>query len=95
MDFLNVQGWLALSTKDGTLFDKTFVTLTDINGKRIFISTNGQVRGDVGAAFNKISLNAAGYNTLIDLSMLNGTYTLGMGEYTTPNFIAVVNTKSR
>lgn len=79
MDFLNVQGWLALSTKDGTLFDKTFVTLTDINGKRIFISTNGQVRGDVGAAFNKISLNAAGYNTLIDLSMLNGTYTLGMG----------------
>lgn len=76
---LKVQGWLALSTKDGTLFDKTFLTLTDINGKRVFISTDGQDRGDVGAAFKKTSLNAAGYNALIDLSMLNGTYTLGMG----------------
>lgn len=80
MEHLKIQGWLALSTQDGTLFDKTFLTLTDINGKRIFISTSGQVRGDVGAAFKKSSLNAAGYNTLIDLSVLNGgTYTLGMG----------------
>jgi hypothetical protein len=79
LELLKIQGWLALSAKDGTLFDKTFVTLTDINGKRIFISTNGQVRDDVGAAFKKASLNAAGYNTQIDLSMLNGTYTLGMG----------------
>lgn len=79
MELLKVQGWLALSTKDGTLFDKIFVTLTDINGKRIFISTNGQDRGDVGEAFKKTSLNAAGYNALFDLSMLNGTYTLGMG----------------
>lgn len=79
MELLKVYGWLALSTKDGTLFDKTFVTLTDISGKRIFISTNGQTRDDVGAAFKKTSLKAAGYNTQINLSMLNGTYTLGMG----------------
>lgn len=78
-ELLKVRGWLALSTKDGTLFDKTFLTLTDINGKTTFISTNGEVRDDVGAAFKKTSLNAAGYNTLIDLSILNGTYTLGMG----------------
>jgi len=78
-ELLNVRGWLALSTKDGTLFDKAFLTLTDINGKKTFISTNVEVRDDVGAAFKKTSLNPAGYNTLIDLSILNGTYTLGMG----------------
>lgn len=93
-ELLKVRGWLALSTKDGTLFDKTFLTLTDINGKRNFISTNGEVRDDVGAVFKKTSLNVAGYNTLIDLSILNGTYTLGMGGFIIKSFIAVANMQS-
>ncbi|WP_321863704.1 hypothetical protein [Pseudomonas paraveronii] len=93
MDLLKIQGWLALSSKDGTLFDKTFVTLTDINGKITFISTNGQVRSDLGAAFNKASLNAAGYNTLIDLSIPNGTYTLGMGGVHNHEFYGCIQYK--
>ncbi len=79
MDLLKVQGWLARSTKDGTLFDKTFLTLTDGRGNRVFIQTNVEMRGDVGIAFKNPTLNAAGFNGLMDLSMLNGTYKLGIG----------------
>lgn len=79
MEPLKVQGWLARSSNDGTLFDKIFVTLTDANNKMFFISTNDQVRIDVGVAFKKTSLNAAGYDTLADVSTLSGPYTIGMG----------------
>lgn len=79
MEPLKVQGWLARSTNEGTLFDKTFVTLTDANKKVSFISTNDQVRIDVGAAFKKTSLNASGYDTSADVSTLSGPYILGMG----------------
>lgn len=78
MELLKVHGWLARSTKDGTLFDKILITLTDGIGNRVFISTNGQARSDLGVAFKNPSLNAAGYNALIDLSALSGTYTLGL-----------------
>lgn len=79
LDLLKVQGWLARSTKNGELFDKVYLTLTDSLGGKIYISTAGQVRGDLGVAFKNPILNAAGYKGLIDLSGLNGVYELGLG----------------
>lgn len=78
-DLLKLQGWLVHSTKNGTLFDKTYLTLTDKKGSRIFVLTNGEARGDIGVAFKNPALNAAGFNGLLDLSTLSGTYKLGMG----------------
>lgn len=78
-DLLKLQGWLVHSTKNGTLFDKTYLTLTDEKGSRIFVLTNGEARGDIGVAFKNPSLNAAGFNVLMNLSMLSGTYKLGIG----------------
>lgn len=78
-NFLKVQGWLAYSTKNGMLFDKTYLTLTDEKGKKLFILAKGEPRADVGAVFKNTVLNAAGFKSLMDLSALSGDYKLGMG----------------
>ncbi|MGE1175775.1 hypothetical protein [Pseudomonas sp. BW7P1] len=78
-DRLKLQGWLASSTKSGTLFDATYLTLTDEKGGRFFIETNRETRADVGAAYQKPALNVSGFNGLLDLSTLRGRYKLGLG----------------
>jgi hypothetical protein len=78
-DRLKLQGWLASSTKTGTLFEATYLTLTDEKGGRFFIETNRETRADVGAAYQKPALNVSGFNGLLDLSTLRGRYKLGLG----------------
>jgi hypothetical protein len=75
---LNVRGWLAFSTTQNLLPDQTFLTLTDAQGKRLFVTTHEDTRPDVAAVFHHPELSAAGYDALINLSGLKGAYTLGM-----------------
>jgi hypothetical protein len=75
---LHVRGWLAFSTKQNLLPDQTFLTLTDAQGKRLFVMTHEDTRPDVAAFFHHPELSAVGYDALIDLSGLKGAYTLGM-----------------
>lgn len=78
-DRLKLQGWLVHSTTSGTLFDATYLTLTDEKGKRVFVETSRETRPDVGAAYKKPVLDASGFNALLDLSTLRGRYKLGLG----------------
>ena len=87
-DLLKIQGWLIHSTQKGTLFDKTYLTLTDEKGKRIFILTSGEQRPDIGVAFKNPALNAGGFNGLLELSSLKGTYKLGMGGLRGSEFVS-------
>jgi hypothetical protein len=75
---LKVEGWLAANAASGTLAQATYVTLTDSEGKRIFLRTHGALRPDVGAHYKQPGLAAAGYNTTVDISALSGTYALGL-----------------
>lgn len=77
--FLKVQGWLAYSTKNGKLYDKTYLTLADAKGKRLYVLVRGEPRADVGAAFKNTALDASGFNGLMDLSSFSGNYKLGVG----------------
>lgn len=87
-DLLKIQGWLVKSTQKGTLFDKTYLTLTDEGGKRIFVLTNAEPRPDIGVAYKNSSLNASGFNGLLELPSLSGTYKLGLGGLRGSEFVS-------
>lgn len=76
--FFNVSGWLAFSTEKGDVFDKVFITLTGDDGKKLFISAEGQNRPDVAKAFKFQKLIAAGFHKKAILPELSGKYTLGL-----------------
>ena len=75
---LNIRGWLAFSTERNLLPDQTFLTLTDADGKRLFVKTHRVNRPDVGDYFHHPELSDAGYEANIDLSGLRGRFTLGV-----------------
>jgi len=76
----SVHGWLAYSTRAGELYDQTFLTITDGNGKTSFISTRKESRGDVTAAFHKEALTNSGYVAIIDSSVFDGKSKLGLAS---------------
>jgi len=76
---LNVNGWLANSVEKGTLPEAVYVTLTDKQGKYLYIRTRRTPRPDVGEHFKRPTLNESGYSTLVDISATSrGQYSLGI-----------------
>jgi hypothetical protein len=75
---LNVRGWLALSTDIPRLFDQTYLTLTDAQGQRVFVSTTSEKRRDVAQAYQHRELAAAGFKSSVGLTNLKGSYKLGL-----------------
>lgn len=73
-----IHGWLAESSKNGSLMNSTYITLIDENGNRSFLSTNLRRRPDVADIFNHPSLINSGFTALVDLSDLSGSYRLGL-----------------
>jgi hypothetical protein len=82
---LSIDGWIALSAKDGKVFDKIITILTNEKGEKIFVNTEKIFREDVVNAFTQQNLLHSGYHTLVDTSKLkSGKYTLTMaGTYGT------------
>ena len=74
---LSVEGWLALSAKDGILPDSIFVTLTKQGETAKYISTKRKPRDDVKEYFNQMQMRDAGFTSNIDISSMNGDYILG------------------
>jgi hypothetical protein len=77
-NLLEVNGWLAASVDKAALPEAVYVVMTDDNGNHKYLSTRVMARPDVGAAFKKPVLNASGYTTMVDISALEGKYTLGL-----------------
>ncbi len=77
-DAMRVKGWFAISAKEGTAADKIFITLTDHRGSTTYFSTQSRNRPDVAAAFKQRGLSSSGYESLIDLRALSGSYKLGL-----------------
>ena len=76
---LSISGWLTTSIDKGTLPDAVYVTLTDKQGRYIYIKTRRIPRPDVGDYFKKTTLNESGYSTIADISAIKkGDYTLGI-----------------
>lgn len=88
-----VKGWLAKSTAQGVLFDKTYITLTDGNQRKIYFSSTKNSRGDLTAVFGKAVLENAGYMANIDPSELHGPYTVSLSGQAGNEVFACKNMK--
>ncbi len=77
---LSVQGWMAVSGKDGIVPDIVFVTLTSESGKTIYIKTHSTPRDDVRRHFKQPGMPDPGYAAITDVSSLSGRYTLGLAR---------------
>lgn len=77
---LSVDGWLAVSTKDGIAPDDIFVTLKKPSGITKYIKTIRTPRDDVKVYFKHPAMPDVGYRTTADVTALNGEYVLGMAR---------------
>jgi hypothetical protein len=77
---LSVKGWLAISGKDGIVPDAVFVALTTESGKTIYVRTHSALRNDIRGHFNQPTMPDPGFAAIMDVSSLNGSYTLGLAR---------------
>lgn len=75
---LFVEGWLAVSAKDGIVPDDVFVTLKDSSGRIKYISTRRTPRNDVKEYFKHPAMPDVGYTTTVEVTGLKGEYVLGL-----------------
>jgi len=71
-------GWIIASMERGRLFDQVFVTLTDEQGKKIYIKTHMLDRPDLIAAFGNPGFRNAGFEAMIDTKSLKGRNILSL-----------------
>ena len=77
---LSVRGWLAASISEGVLADASFVTMTDTKGVTQYLTTHSIPRRDINKAYRQPTLADIGFNSTVDVTGLNGNYTLGLAR---------------
>ncbi len=75
---LTVDGWLAVSAKEGIVPEYIILTLKKPGEPLKYIITKRNQREDVKLAFKQPKLINVGFNAIIDVSKLNGEYALGL-----------------
>ena len=80
LDLLNIDGWLAVSVKEGIVPDDVFMTLSK-DGRIIrYIEASRTPRKDVKKYFKLPKMPDVGYKIIIDVKNLNGNYVLGLAR---------------
>ena len=69
-----IQGWAAISGKDGVPNDRVFISLTSKTGRSMMAEAKKVSRADVSISFQQPSLGDSGYEARIDASDLGGKY---------------------
>ena len=77
-EFLSVEGWLAYSAKEGIASDDVFITLKNDAGLTKYIPTHCKPRIDVNNAFKQPAMADVGYEAIIDVKLLKGSYIMGI-----------------
>jgi len=77
---LTVKGWVAVSGKDGIASDAPFVTLTAANGQQTIVKARKTPRPDVRQYFGRPDMAPPGFEAFVDVSDLQGVYTLGVSR---------------
>ena len=75
---LQVKGWAAWDAKGGRLPAGVAIVLADAAGHRRLYRARQAPRPDVGKFYNDPRLDASGYVAALDVSQLDGAYTLGI-----------------
>lgn len=76
---LTVEGWTAMSGKDGTVPDEVFLTLSN-SEQKLYVKTRTTPRADVKEHYNHPKMPDPGFTADIDVSTLNGKYALGLSR---------------
>jgi hypothetical protein len=77
---LSVEGWLAVSARDGLVPDDIFVTLKSMSGITKYVKARRTPRNDVKNYFNKPGMPDVGFTATIDVTGLRGEYILGLAS---------------
>jgi hypothetical protein len=75
---LQVSGWLAKSASQGQVGGQAWLVLKSEAGDSFFIPTRNMARPDVGAYFKQPALDSSGFTTSVDISSIQGAFTLGL-----------------
>jgi hypothetical protein len=73
---LRVEGWAAVSVKDGLAPDQTRITLIDADGRAHSLAAKITARGDVNRHFDRPEMGDVGFVALADISKFDGDYIL-------------------
>jgi hypothetical protein len=76
---LTVKGWTAISAKHGIAPDQVFLTLSSWN-QTLYTKARMGPRPDVNTAFGQPEMHDSGFAATIDVSQLDGNYTLGISR---------------
>src|SRR5260370_27610597 len=76
---LTVQGWTTISGKNSTVPDEVFLTLSKA-GEKVYATARKTPRPDVTEHFGHLKMPDAGFTADIDVSTLNGSYSLGLSR---------------
>lgn len=77
---LSVEGWLAVSAKDGIVPDDIFVTLKNPSGTTRYLKTRRTSRNDVKVYYKQPTMPDLGYAATVDVATLNDEYVLGLAR---------------
>jgi len=73
---LFIEGWTAVSARDGVLAEQVYVVLAPAVGAPLYVRARSTPRPDVGAFFKQPNLAQSGFMAQVDTSALSGDYLL-------------------
>ena len=76
----------AVAAENGVAADAVFVTLTSEGGNTVYVHPRRTPRDEVKQHFNHPEMPDIGYSAMIDVSSLNGHYSLGLARTYQGNF---------
>lgn len=77
---LSVDGWTAVSARDGVLPEQVYVVLAPADGAPIYVRARSTPRPDVGDYFKQPALAQSGFVAQVDTSDLSGSYQLYVAQ---------------
>jgi len=77
---LYINGWMGVAPSEGIVADSVFVTLKNGSGRTVYVRAHTMRREDIKNHFNHPEMPEPGYAAMIDVSDLEGPYTLGLAR---------------
>ncbi|HVA93397.1 MAG TPA: hypothetical protein VNI36_00690 [Candidatus Dormibacteraeota bacterium] len=76
----SVSGWMGVWARDGQVPDSVYVLLTGGSGKKIYVRAHSTRRDDIKLHFHQSGMRDPGYAALVDVSGLQGKFTLSLAR---------------
>jgi hypothetical protein len=75
-----IYGWTAISAQSGIAPQAVYLTITTIDGRRVFVATEPASRPDLSEHYRQSALENAGFRQTIDLSSFRDALSIGVAR---------------